>query len=105
MPKFLYAKLTVKTFEVEAEDEEEATTFVEAYNNSVKLGTPRTEEIKVTNYKLQWEEDPEHDPTIGRNKVLAAFLHLMQDIIPGMPPRPEQKKNLIILPFEREVEN
>lgn len=85
MPKFLLGKITVRTFETYAVDLEQARTFVRVWQEGE--GEEPEGGIKATSYKMGWEESS-HDEAIvveARDQVLAAFLKLMQEGIPGMP--------------------
>jgi hypothetical protein len=85
MPKFLLGKITVRTFETFAVDLDQARTFVRAWQEGE--GEEPDGGIKATSYKMGWEESS-HDAAIvveARDNVLAAFLQLMQETIPGMP--------------------
>lgn len=93
--------MVIKTFEVEATSKEEAESFLEDYNSALKLDIPRPDQVKLTDYTLGWEEEPNIDSTEGRNKVLAAFLKLMHTI-PGLPPQKIPEQKLIILPFDKQ---
>lgn len=97
MPKFLYGKVTVRTLVTYADSADEAKEFIKKWQEG------ETEEpepgIKATSYKLSWEEFDLDNPTMIRDKVLAAFLVLMQKEIPGMPIEIETSR--IIKPFEK----
>lgn len=98
MPKFLVVKIVIRTFETYADTEEEGDEFL------LKWQQGETEEaeggVKATSYKLGWTEFRLSDDQVvqGRNQVLANFLDLMKDKIPGMPKLREE--SLIIKPFD-----
>lgn len=102
MPKFLLGKIAVTTYEVFADSVEQAEKDI------IKWQSGETEEpeggVRVTKYKLGWTEKNLDDPTDDRNKVLTAFLGLMQDTIPGMPKPEVTKSGLIILPTPPRLE-
>lgn len=93
MPKFLLGNVVVKTFEVWASSEEEAEEFI------LKWQTSEAEEpeggIKATRYAMSWSESSLIVPTEPRDKILAEFLRLMQEVIPGMPK--EEPRKIITL--------
>lgn len=96
MPKFLLGNITVRTFETFAVDVEQARTFVRVWQEGE--GEEPEGGIKATSYKMGWEESS-HDAAIvveARDNVLAAFLQLMQETIPGMP----EKSRIITNPGE-----
>lgn len=82
MPKYLYGKVTVRTFETYANSIEEAEAYVKKWEEG------ETEDlepgVKGTSYKLFWTEFDTANPTEERNRVLRTFLNLMNKI-PGMP--------------------
>lgn len=98
MPKFLGGKIVVTTFETFANTEQEAEDFVlkwqEADDEVPEPG------IKVTKHKFSWNEFDMRDPTPVRDRVLQAFLELMQQKIPGMPKleekAPEESKIIVL---------
>lgn len=76
--------VVVKTFETFASSDEEAREFIKRWQE----GESEAPEggVKVIRYKLQWEEGVNCiNPIEERDKVLASFLELMQNKIPGMP--------------------
>lgn len=106
MPKFLAGIVIVKTFTTFANTDEEAREFIKKWQE----GDSEEPEpgIKVTRYKMEWEEGVQSiNPAPERDKVLASFLDLMQNQIPGMlkiqlPPKKE--KSRIIHPFKKNHE-
>jgi hypothetical protein len=92
MPKYLYGKIVIRTYEVYAETPEQAKDYIKKWEE----GDSEEPEsgIKATSYKLFWDEFNEN-PTEKRNHVLAAFLNLMQNVIPGIP---KVEKPRIIVP-------
>lgn len=106
MPKFLLGKVVVNTFEVFANSVSEAEEAV------IKWQTGEGEKpeggVKVIKYKCGWQEnqsepdDSADAPQTARNKLLSAFLRLMEKI-PGLPSEKdgEPVTNLIIHPFEK----
>jgi hypothetical protein len=93
MAKFLYGKVTVLTLELDAESKNDAEEQLEA----ARLSGGEGEDIKKSVYKLAWTERNDKDPSEDRNRVLAEFLNLMQNVIPGIP---QKTPSRIILPFE-----
>lgn len=96
MPKYLLGNITVRTFETFAVDLEQARTFVRVWQEGE--GEEPEGGIKATSYKMGWEESS-HDAAIvveARDNVLATFLQLMQETIPGMP----EKSRIITNPSE-----
>lgn len=96
MPKFLLGNITVRTFETFADDVEQAREYVRKWQED-EIEEPEGG-IKATSYKMGWEESS-HDGVIvveARDNVLAAFLQLMQETIPGMP----EKSRIITNPGE-----
>lgn len=83
MPKFLLGNVVVKTYEVWADSKEEAEEFILKWQES------DSEEpeggIKATRYAMGWNESNLIVPTEPRDRILAEFLRLMQEVIPGMP--------------------
>lgn len=96
MPNYLYAKLSVHTFEMECTSEAEADARLKHWNELHAKGEKLPDNIKATTYRLAWQEFNEPDPTEKRNQVLASFLNLMQNQIPGIPVK---EKSLIVLPY------
>lgn len=99
MPKFLAGKVVVITYETWASSEEEARDFIQTWqegeSEELEAG------IKVTKYKMGWEEFNNADPTSDRDKVLAGFLQVMQNKIPGMPKIIERtESSKIIRPYD-----
>ena len=82
MPKYLFGKVTVRTFETYAD------TIEQASENIKKWQQGESEEpepgIRAVSYKLMWDEFDNPNPTEERNKVLLQFLKLMEKI-PGLP--------------------
>lgn len=100
MPKLLYTKVTVRTYETYSNTEEEGIEYIKKFEEG------ETEEsepgVKAKLYKLGWIEFDTRNPTEQRDLILAAFLKLMQQTIPGMPPsEPEPvEENKIIKPYD-----
>lgn len=84
MPKFLAGIVIVKTFETYASSDEEARGYIQKWQEGETEAPERG--VKVIRYKLQWEEGVSCvTPAEERDQVLASFLELMQNKIPGMP--------------------
>jgi len=100
MPKFLATKIVVKTFHTWADTAEEAREAI------IRWQEGESEEpeggIKVTSYKLGWEEFKMTNEQIvaGRNQVLANFLELMTNVIPGAEHLKKRESKLIVLPYD-----
>jgi hypothetical protein len=85
MPKYLLAKMHLSTYVLEAPSRQEAEkALVEYQKKQMTHGenAKKPEQLVYTTYKLGWFETPDINPTVGRNKILAAFLELMQNTIP-----------------------
>lgn len=82
MPKFLGGKVTLVTWELEANSKEEAEQAIAQAENP--LNEKPNAEIKRTIRKFGWYEFDVHNPTGARNEVLGKFLQLVKDI-PGVP--------------------
>jgi hypothetical protein len=96
MPKYLSGKITVVTWEVEAESKEAAEKMIEEKERAFERVDH--EGIKKTAYKLGWFEFDMPNPTPARNLVLQSFLQLISRI-PGMP-EVDIAESRIILPFD-----
>lgn len=99
MPNFLGGKITLTTWELEADSKEDAEAKIARAENPLTEGSPQEEKrekpnIKRTVYKLGWFEFDVVDPTPARNQVLQAFLALMGKL-PGRP--------TVILPFDGKI--
>ena len=92
MPKFLGGKVTLTTWELEAESKEDAEAKIAKAENPLTEGTTLEEKtpVKRTVYRLGWFEFDLVDPTPSRNQVLQAFLKLIERL-PG--------KSIIEMPF------
>lgn len=91
MPKFIAGIVVIKTFETFATTDEEAKQAIEKW----QTGESEAPEggVKVTRYKLGWEEGVDcTNPIPGRDKILAAFLEVMLSKIPGVPREIESGK-------------
>jgi|GraSoiStandDraft_8_1057269.scaffolds.fasta_scaffold254973_2 hypothetical protein len=90
MPKFMGGIVIIKTFETYASTVEEAREYIRKWQED------ETEQpeggIKATRYKLGWDEFNLDNPVPERDKVLAAFLDLMLNRIPGVPREVEESK-------------
>lgn len=90
MPKFMGGIVVIKTYETYASTAEEARGFIRQWQEDEKeepIGG-----IKATRYKLVWDEFDLDNPIPERDKVLAAFLNLMLNTIPGVPREVESGK-------------
>lgn len=103
MPKFIAAILVVKTFETFADTPEQGREYVKLWQEGESEDSEPG--VKVTRYKLEWEEFNQMNPEAERNMVLQSFLDLMKKIPPGVKPTPSQgkKEGKIIHPFTFEV--
>lgn len=82
MPKFLGGKVTLVTWEMEADSKEAAEAAIAQAENP--LNEKVNAEIKRTVSKFGWFEWDVHDPRGPRNEVLAKFLELVRNL-PGVP--------------------
>lgn len=89
MAKFLFAKVVVRTIEVDAADLKTAKEFLGLQDEHIQQSKTKSE------YVLEWEETPESDTVVVRDHILGQFLDLMQHQIP-----PVAEKKLIELPFK-----
>jgi hypothetical protein len=83
MPKFLAGVVVVKTWETWADDDVQAEEYIRRFQEG------ETEEpeggVKSIRYKLEWTEGVACvNPVKERDGVLAAFLNLMLNVIPGV---------------------
>lgn len=91
MPKFITGIVVVKTFETFASSDEEAKEHIRKWQE----GETEASEggVKVTRYKLGWDEGVDcTNPVPGRDEILAAFLDVMLNKIPGVPREVESGK-------------
>jgi hypothetical protein len=82
MPKFFGGKVTLVTWEMEAESREAAEKAIAQAENP--LNEEPNAEIKRTVHKFGWFEFDVHDPTGPRDEVLVKFLTLIKSL-PGFP--------------------
>jgi hypothetical protein len=90
MPKFLGGIVIIKTFETYASSADEAREFIRKWQED-ESEQPEGG-IKATRYKLGWDEFNLDNPVPQRDQVLAAFLNLMLNQIPGVPREVESGK-------------
>jgi hypothetical protein len=90
MPKFLGGIVIIKTFETYASSADEAREFIRKWQED-ESEQPEGG-IKATRYKLGWDEFNLDNPVPERDQVLAAFLNLMLNQIPGVPREVESGK-------------
>lgn len=90
MPKFMGGIVIIKTFETYASSADEAREFIRKWQED-ESEQPEGG-IKATRYKLGWDEFDLDNPIPERDRVLAAFLHLMLHKIPGVPHEVESGK-------------
>jgi hypothetical protein len=81
MAKFLAGKVTVVTWELEADSRDEAEGKIAAAESPL---VEHPTDIKRTTYKLGWYEFDLPDPTPARNIILDKFLGVISKI-PGLP--------------------
>lgn len=90
MPKFMGGVIIIRTFETYASSADEAREFIRQWQEDEKEEPEGG--IKATRYKLGWDEFDLDNPIPERDKVLAAFLDLMLNKIPGVPREVESGK-------------
>lgn len=86
--KFLFGQVVVTTVVVEAESEDKAKDEAKEW-----FKKPQIQDGKKDVYVLPWAEGGVMDTTKERDRVLATFLQLMQQVIPMTP----CEKQLIVL--------
>lgn len=83
MPKYLAGVVVVKTWETWADDDAQAEEYIQRFQE----GESEEPEggVKSVRYKLEWNEGVGCvNPVEERDRVLAAFLNLMLNTIPGV---------------------